>query len=55
MSESDNIKKHALACMRLEAECRGLAADVPTLGLRAHFLRMARKWAELAEWKKELN
>ena len=49
MFESDNVEKHALTCMRLAAECRGLAADVPTPGLRAHFLRMASMWAELAD------
>ena len=48
MSESDNIKKYALACMRLAADCRNLAADVPEPDLRAHFLRMASMWTELA-------
>ena len=33
-----NIQKYALMCMRLAAECRGLAADVPEPDLRAHFL-----------------
>jgi hypothetical protein len=49
VSEPNNVQKHALTCMRLAAECRSLAADVPTPGLRAHFLRMANMWAELAD------
>jgi hypothetical protein len=49
MSESNSAQKHALTCMRLAAECRGLAADVPTSGLRAHFLGMANMWAKLAD------
>jgi hypothetical protein len=48
VSEADNVQKHELTCMRLAAECKGLAADVPTPGLRAHFLRIASMWAELA-------
>jgi hypothetical protein len=49
MSEPNNVQKHALMCMRLASECRRLAADVPTPGLMAHFLRMAKMWAELAD------
>ena len=48
MSETDNVRNHALMCMRLVAECRGLAADVPEPDLRAHFLHMAGMWVELA-------
>jgi hypothetical protein len=44
-----NVKKYELLCMRLAAECRGLAADVPEPGLRAHFTRMAGMWTELAD------
>jgi hypothetical protein len=33
----------------LEAECRGLAADVPEPDLRARFLDMASRWAQLAD------
>jgi hypothetical protein len=49
MSKLNNVRKYALLCMCLAAECRGLAADVPALGLRAHFLRMASRWEELAD------
>jgi hypothetical protein len=44
-----NVHKYALLCMRLAAEFRGLAADVPEPGLRAHFIRMASMWTELAD------
>lgn len=48
MSETENLQKHALACMRMAAECRALAADVCDPDLRAHFLRLASMWAERA-------
>ena len=44
-----NVQKYALLCMRLAAECRGLAADVPESDLRTHFRRMASMWTELAD------
>jgi hypothetical protein len=47
MSESTSIQKYVLTCLRLAAECRGLAADVPEL--RAHFFLMASMWTELAD------
>ena len=43
-----NVQKYAQLCMRLADECRNLAADVPEPYLRAHFLRMAGMWTELA-------
>jgi hypothetical protein len=43
-----NVQKYALMCLRLAAECRGLATDVPEPDLREHFLRMASTWTELA-------
>jgi len=55
MSESDNVQKHALLCMRLAAECSNLAADVPEPRLRAHFLRMASTWTELADQVRVLH
>ena len=55
MSESDNVRKYALACMRLAAECRDLAADVPEPELRAHFLHMASMWTELEHFSIRLG
>jgi hypothetical protein len=49
VSETDNVQKHKLSCMRLAAECRRLAADAHTPGLRAHFLHMADMWAKVAD------
>jgi hypothetical protein len=41
VSESNRVKKYTLLCLRVAAECRKLAEDVPTPELRAHFLNMA--------------
>jgi hypothetical protein len=49
------FQKYALMCMRLAAECRGLAADVPEPDLRAHFLHMAGMWMELADQPRVLH
>ena len=50
-----NVQKYTLLCRRLAAECSDLAADVPEPDLRAHFLRMARIWTELADQPRVLN
>ena len=42
-------EKHLLMCLRLAAECRVVATAVPERDLKAHYLRLARKWMELAE------
>ena len=49
------FQQYALMCMRLAAECRGLAADVPEPDLRAHFLHMASMWTELEHLPRRLN
>ena len=38
---------YVLMCLRLAADCRNLAADVPEPELRAHFLLMADMWTEM--------
>lgn len=45
MFESEQSQKHVLECLRLESDCRQLAARSQSLKLRSHFLRMARAWA----------
>ena len=55
MSESGKVQKYVLLCMRLAAECRGLAADVPEPDLRARFIRLASMWAELANMPRVLH
>jgi hypothetical protein len=49
VSESDNLQKHALECMRLASDCMQLAGDAHSPALQSHFLRMAREWTTLAE------
>ena len=49
MSESKCVQKYVLMCLRLASECKGIAAAVPEPELNAHFLRLARKWTELAD------
>ena len=55
MSESNRVQKYALMCQHLAAECRGLAADVPEPDLRARFVDMASRWAELADQPRVLH
>ena len=50
-----NVQKYALLCRRLAAECSDLAADVAEPDLRAHFLRMASIWMELADQPRVLH
>jgi hypothetical protein len=49
MSGSNNTQKYWLLCLRLAAECKSLAADVPEPGVSAHFTRMSGMWTELAD------
>jgi hypothetical protein len=55
VSESYKFQKYALLCLRLAAECRGLAADVREPDLKEHFLRLAGMWAELADHPRVLH
>jgi hypothetical protein len=55
VSELDNFLKHKIRCMRLAAECRGLAADAPEAELKAHFLRLADSWEEIADRPRVLH
>jgi hypothetical protein len=48
VSESDNSRKHALECLRLEADCMQLAGVIHDPALQRHFVRMAREWSSLA-------
>ncbi len=50
-----DVQKCRLMCIRLAAECRGLAADVPEPDLRERFVRMAAMWAALADQPRVLN
>ena len=46
---------YIIMCLRLAADCRNLAADVPEPDLRAHFLHMASMWVELADQPRVLH
>ena len=48
MFGSDQLGKHALECLRLEADCRQLGAEADIPLLKSHFVRMAAVWAALA-------
>jgi hypothetical protein len=49
VSESDNLRKHELECMRLAADCMQLAGDVHSPTLQRHFLWMASVLTAQAE------
>ena len=49
MFESDGSRKHALECLRLEADCMQLAVETDGPNLQSHFIRMAGMWAALAD------
>ena len=49
MFGSDEWGKHALECLRLEADCRQLGAETDRSYLKSHFIRMAAEWAALAD------
>jgi hypothetical protein len=49
VSQSDYLRKHALECARLAAECMQLVGDVASPTLQRHFLRMAGVWTANAE------
>jgi len=48
MPDPEQLRKHALECLRLEAQCMQLAGDSPNPNSQSHFLRMARAWFALA-------
>ena len=48
MSESNQSDKHALECLRLEADCRELAKNTPDPELELHYLKMADHWSALS-------
>ena len=47
--ELDGSRKHALECLRLEADCMQLAVKTHGANLQSHFVRMAKVWAALAD------
>jgi hypothetical protein len=49
MSGSDTLRKHALECLRLAADCEQSAREIEDPVLREHFTGMATVWETLAE------
>jgi hypothetical protein len=48
MSEAKQMQKHALECLRLQADCMQLAEVAPSPNVQSHFASMARFWGALA-------
>ena len=48
MLNPEQLRKYALECLRLEADCMQLAGDAPQPNSQSHFLRMARVWSAMA-------
>jgi len=49
VSKSDELRKKALECMRLAADCLQLAHATDDPDLKAHFVGVAKVWTNLAE------
>jgi hypothetical protein len=50
VSQSASLRKQELECLRLEVDCLQLADGIHDPPLRAHFIRMAKEWSNLAAW-----
>jgi len=48
MFEAKQLQKHALECLRLQADCMQLAEVAGSSNVRSHFASMARFWGTLA-------
>jgi hypothetical protein len=48
MFEAKQLQKHALECLRLQADCMQLAGVARSLTVQSHFVSMARFWGTLA-------
>ena len=48
MFEAKQLQKHALECLRLQADCMELAGVAHGFHVQSHFVAMARFWGALA-------
>jgi hypothetical protein len=48
MSEAKQLQRHALECLRLQADCMQLAGVARCLNVQSHFVSMAQFWGILA-------
>ncbi len=46
---SEAERKHALECLRFQADCMQLAGDSRSPKWQSHFLMMSRVWSDLSE------
>ena len=49
MSRATTLQKRDLECLRLATDCMQLASDTLSPALKTELVRMARRWAALAE------
>ena len=48
MFAAKQLQKHALECLRLQADCMQLAGVARSFNMQSHFVSMARFWGTLA-------
>jgi hypothetical protein len=48
MFEAKQLQRHALECLRLQADCMQLAGVARSLNVQSHFVAMAQFWGTLA-------
>jgi hypothetical protein len=53
--KTERLRKHALECLRLQADCMELARDARSHDVEAHFVHMAGFWGALAVSGPESN
>jgi hypothetical protein len=53
MFETRQLRKHALECLRLQADCMELAGIAQGHDVQAHFVHMAEFWGALAVLRPE--
>jgi hypothetical protein len=55
VAEPDNFLKYKLMCLRMAAECRGVAAAIAEPDIKMHYLLVAGRWEELADRPRVLH
>jgi len=48
MFDAKQLRKHALECLRLQADCMELAGVAHCRNVQSHFVSMAEFWGNLA-------
>ena len=55
MVDAKQLRKHALECLRLQADCMELAGVAHGSNVQSHFVFMAKFWGNLAVSGPSLN